>query len=422
MTQYTGAPNPVNGSRLPMSAPGALSTAALRQLTIPQIETLLEEGGGGDAHLWGLLERDERTGVRRLAVRARRRRGRQAADEARRHRLQEAERQLWGRGIARVAGVDEVGRGCLAGPVVAAAVILPPGTGIPGLDDSKALTPATRESLSVVIAEQAAAVAVAAVGAADIDRINILQASMRAMREALEGLEPPPDQVLVDGNRGPGSRFPERALVGGDGRSVSIAAASVVAKVHRDRLMVAYDEEFPGYGFAKHKGYASPHHLDALSERGPCRLHRMSFRPVAPSVKAADGETPSRSLQLGLRAGQAAGLGRRGEVVAARHLESLGWRVLARGYRGAGGEIDLVAADGDCLVFVEVKTGKAGGLVPPESRVPVEQRAHLVRAARHYLLRHPVPGECRFDVVAVSVDGNQPHITHLRDAFIAPSS
>jgi len=195
------------------------------RLTIAQVAALLDERAGGDPTLWAALERDHRAGVRRLAVRARRQRAQQRADRARSERLLETERSLWGQGATRVAGVDEVGRGCLAGPVVAAAVVLPPGTDIAGLDDSKSLTRSARESLSAVVAERAVTLSLAAVEAAEIDRINILQASMAAMRQALADLDPPPEQVLVDGNRGPGSGFPERALVGGDSRSLSIAAS-----------------------------------------------------------------------------------------------------------------------------------------------------------------------------------------------------
>ncbi|MFH1569765.1 MAG: ribonuclease HII [Gemmatimonadota bacterium] len=391
---------------------GQLDRGDLAGLTIAQIQALLRQCGGGDAALWARLERDARAGVRRLAVQERRRQGREAAEVERLERLCAVERRLWATGVSRVAGVDEVGRGCLAGPVVAAAVILPRGCLIAGVDDSKVLSPQAREALSERLAGQAAAVAVGAVEAAEIDRINILQASLKAMRAALEGLAMEPEQVLVDGNRVPGSRFPERAIVDGDARSLSIAAASVVAKVHRDRLMVTWDRQYPGYGFAEHKGYASPRHLAALVELGPCPLHRRSFRPLA--AAAPEGEA-----QLDLDLGSAtADVGARGEELAADYLRARGYRILARRYRGGGGEIDLIARDHQCLAFIEVKTAAAGGLAPPEERVRPQQQTRIARAARHYLRGRSPGSDCRFDVIAVVLrPGRGPEVHHLPDAF-----
>ena len=183
-------------------------------------------------------------------------------------------------GFHLVAGTDEVGRGCLAGPVVAAAVILPAGCYISGLDDSKKLSPEQRESLIPEIECQALSFSIAEVSPGEIDRINILQASLAAMKIALEGLNPGPDAVLVDGNQPVPISIPQKTVVKGDSRSVSIAAASVLAKVHRDRLMAELDSRFPGYGFAKHKGYATRQHLESLKKLGPCPVHRRSFKGV----------------------------------------------------------------------------------------------------------------------------------------------
>ncbi len=179
-----------------------------------------------------------------------------------------------------VAGVDEAGRGPLAGPVVAAAVILDPARTIPGLADSKALTPAQRERLDDAIRARALALCVAEAGVDEIDRLNILQATLLAMRRAVEGLRLPPAQVLVDGNRLPVLRVPAQAIVGGDARVPAISAASILAKVHRDRLCVALHEAWPQYGFALHKGYPTAAHLRALREHGACPAHRRSFGPV----------------------------------------------------------------------------------------------------------------------------------------------
>jgi ribonuclease HII len=176
-----------------------------------------------------------------------------------------------------VCGIDEAGRGPLAGPVCAAAVILPPDWEPEGLNDSKKLSPARREVLYEEITMKAIGWSVAFVSEQEIDRVNILQATFLAMRRALDGLAVKPDFALVDGNRDPGLGIPTRCEVRGDGRYACIAAASVLAKVSRDRLMDEYDEVYPQYGFLRHKGYPTKAHYEALAEFGPCPIHRRSF-------------------------------------------------------------------------------------------------------------------------------------------------
>lgn len=180
-----------------------------------------------------------------------------------------------------LAGVDEAGRGPLAGPVVAAAVILDPRRPIAGLDDSKKLSEKKRDALEPLIRERALAFAVARADVAEIDDINILWATMLAMRRAVAALLPAAQAVVVDGNRVPDFGLPAEAVVGGDARVPSISAASILAKVARDREMVALDAQFPGYGFARHKGYGTAAHLEALARLGPTPHHRRSFAPLA---------------------------------------------------------------------------------------------------------------------------------------------
>ena len=179
-----------------------------------------------------------------------------------------------------LAGVDEVGRGPLAGDVVAAAVILDPACPIPGLRDSKKLSPARREALAEQIREHALAWSIARASVTEIDTLNILQASLLAMQRAVQALDPQPDWVLVDGNRLPHWRYRAEAVVGGDSRVPAIAAASILAKVQRDRELVALDAQYPGYGFATHKGYPTAAHLQALRALGVTPVHRRSFAPV----------------------------------------------------------------------------------------------------------------------------------------------
>lgn len=190
-----------------------------------------------------------------------------------------------------VAGVDEAGRGPLAGPVVAAAVILDPTVRIVGLGDSKRLSPQRRAELDLEIRERAAGYAVARADVDVIDAIDILQATMRAMREAVTRLDPAPDLVLVDGNRCPDVPCPVRAVVGGDATVAAIGAASILAKVARDREMIEMDRRYPEYGFARHKGYGTRAHRDALLRLGPSPIHRLSFAPVKSALM---GHAPGR--------------------------------------------------------------------------------------------------------------------------------
>jgi ribonuclease HII len=189
-----------------------------------------------------------------------------------------------------MAGVDEAGRGPLAGPVVAAAVILDDGKRIRGLADSKILTPLMRDRLYDQIREKALCCSVAQASVEEIDELNILHATMLAMKRAIEGLRLKPVKVLVDGNRLPTIDVLAEAVIGGDAKVKSISAASILAKVHRDRLCQELDREFPHYGFAAHKGYGTPEHLEALRVHGACRHHRKFFGPVAATFMTPDGQ------------------------------------------------------------------------------------------------------------------------------------
>ncbi|HLH71248.1 MAG TPA: ribonuclease HII [Candidatus Dormibacteraeota bacterium] len=199
------------------------------------------------------------------------------------------ERLAWEMGHRHVAGVDEVGLGPLAGPVVAAAVILPAGAQLPGLDDSKRLSPTKRERLEVLIRRRAVACAVHAVAPEVVDEMGLTRARQLAMSGAVAKLEVPADYLLVDAWEVPDLPLPQMCVVKGDGICASIMAASVIAKVHRDRLMVEYDRQYPGYGFAVHKGYGTAAHLRALAELGPAPIHRRSWAPVRALAAARGG-------------------------------------------------------------------------------------------------------------------------------------
>lgn len=189
--------------------------------------------------------------------------------------------------MRRVAGADEAGRGPLCGPVVAAAVILDPLRPIAGLADSKKLSEAARDRLAPLIQRDALAWAIAEASVEEIDRLNILHASMLAMRRAIEALGVIPDEALIDGNRVPvGLSMPARAIVKGDATEACISAASILAKTHRDWLLVSLDAQYPEYGFAQHKGYPTAMHMEVLARLGPTPLHRLSFAPVRDALAA----------------------------------------------------------------------------------------------------------------------------------------
>jgi len=191
------------------------------------------------------------------------------------------ERLFKEQGLWPVVGVDEVGRGCLAGPVVAAAVALPEDISYLGITDSKKLTPQKRQELDKVIKEKAIAFSIAAVPPETIDRINILNASLLAMKQAIKGLPIIPKAILIDGNQALDIEIVQRTLIKGDSRSCSIAAASIIAKVYRDSLMNEFSKKYPQYGFESHKGYATKVHKERLKAFGPCPIHRISFKGVA---------------------------------------------------------------------------------------------------------------------------------------------
>lgn len=218
---------------------------------------------------------DEREGVRRLAEAGRRRIAAYEKEVARTEAMWHYERLYPDREF--IGGIDEVGRGPLAGPVVAACVILPKDCKLLYINDSKQLSEKKREELYDRIMEEAVAVGIGSVSHEEIDRINILQATFCAMREAIAQLSVQPDQLLVDAVHIPGIAIPQRGIIKGDANSISIAAASIIAKVTRDRYMAEMDARYPGYGFASNKGYGSAEHIAAIRELGPCEIHRRSF-------------------------------------------------------------------------------------------------------------------------------------------------
>jgi len=269
--------------------PAALSVAELRRRLLEAEEPLPPEAEAA-------LRSDPRAGARAVLAAVERRRAADRAEEQRLLRLLEFERPLWERGVAHLAGVDEAGVGPLAGPVVAAAVILPKELRPRGLDDSKQLDEPARDRLAAEVKAGAVAWAVGQASVEEVDRLNVYQAGLLAMRRAVEGLAVAPHFLLVDARRIPEVAMPQQGIVKGDARSLSIAAASVIAKTTRDALMVEAEARWPGYGFVRHKGYGAPEHLAALARLGPCPIHRRSFGPVREALARGeiDGSAAGR--------------------------------------------------------------------------------------------------------------------------------
>jgi ribonuclease HII len=254
--------------------PGVRSLAELRERLALGIAPAVE------GRWLRLLQSDERAGARALAAVLERRRDARRREARRIARLFALRRELFAAGARVVAGVDEVGVGPLAGPLVAAAVVLPARVRLPRLNDSKQLTAEEREALDREIRDQAVAFSISELSSEEVDRLNTRGASLEAMRRAVVGLATAPDHVLVDAFTIPAIATPQTPLVGGDARDGSIAAASIVAKVYRDARMCELEARHPGYGFAQHKGYATREHIEALARLGPCPEHRKSFTRI----------------------------------------------------------------------------------------------------------------------------------------------
>ena len=316
------------------------------------------------------------------------------------------ENEYRARGYTCICGIDEAGRGPLCGPVCAAAVILPENCEIEGLNDSKKLSEKKREALFDVVIEKAVAYGIGTASAQEIDEINILQATFLAMRRAVEALSVQPDLALIDGNRKPGLSCDQVTIVKGDAKCMSVAAASILAKVTRDRYMREMDLKYPQYCFAQHKGYGTKLHYERIAEFGVCDLHRRTF------LKKILGEERSPT--------PAAETGRRGEDIAAAYYEKHGFSVTERNFHARCGEIDVIVENTDTLVFCEVKTRSPESFGRPCEAVDSKKQVKIVQTALLYLQAHPSPKQPRFDVVEVFFVPNEtPKVRCIPAAFDA---
>ena len=252
----------------------------LDELTIKEIKNKIKSFDDVSQQLLKELQTDSRKGVQKIAQRIEKKRAKEKQAKEKYEKMRVYEKKKLADGYDLICGIDEAGRGPLAGPVVAGAVILSEDTYLAGLDDSKKLSEKKREELFDLIYKQAQAVGVGIVEQSRIDEINILQATYEAMKKAISNLNITPNYLLIDAETIPQVDLPQKKKKKGDSKSVSIAAASIIAKVTRDRILVEYDEQYPEYGFAGHKGYGTQAHRQALKEFGPCPIHRKSYKIV----------------------------------------------------------------------------------------------------------------------------------------------
>ncbi len=331
----------------------------------------------------------------------------------------EEERALQSQGYRAIAGLDEAGRGAWAGPLVAGAAILPLDSptlpkDLAGLRDSKRLTPRCRADFYERIGQRASALGVGVVSSALLDESGVVAATRLAMKRALDNLVVPVDYLLIDFLPLSYRALPYMSIAGGDDLCFSIAAASIVAKVTRDRMMVALDRVFPRYGFAQHKGYGTPQHREALVHLGPCPIHRLSYAPMRFMV-----EWETRGKEENNMGDERRELGRLGEQMAAQHLEKQGYVICEMNYRCTAGEADIVALDGECLAFVEVRTRRSKKFGSPGESITAAKKRKLIEVAQTYLQEHEcLPLDWRIDMVSIQLSrgGKLQHLELIRNA------
>ena len=307
----------------------------------------------------------------------------------------ELETRLHRSGYVAVAGLDEVGRGTLAGPVAAGAVILrkkPRRKLFNHVRDSKQMSGLQREEAYTLISKNAQSCAVGWADASEIDRYGIVPSVRLAMRRAIGRLSETPEHLLIDALSLPSANLPQTSIVRGDSKSLSIAAASVIAKVERDRFMIDLAESYPGYGFESHKGYATEQHLEAIKDLGPSPMHRMTFRPVAYAKDRLKRVHPSIS-------------GEWAESFVERDLIDRGMEILSRNYKTRFGEVDLIARDGSAFTFVEVRARRSRSFGSPAETISRAKARRITAACHEYLQWHKLTDtDWRIDVAEVQLD------------------
>lgn len=369
--------------------------------TIAQIKTIIKETPYEEyPSLIKELYGDKRDGVHKLAVHTNLRYSDYLNELDRIDNLRMTERSLKKDGYSIVAGADEAGRGPLCGPVVSAFVVMPDDSDILYVNDSKKLSEKKREELYEKITAQAVSFGVGIVDSDTIDRINILNATKLSMEKALSELSMKPDMLILDAIT-INTDIPQKSFIKGDANHYLIAAASIVAKVTRDRIMQEYALQYPQYDFAKNKGYGTYEHIQAIRVHGMCPIHRRTF--ISREMLA---KVPSSLL------------GVRYENVAAEYLTKQGFKIIGRNYKREGGEIDIIFEDNGATVFCEVKARSSNYFGTPEEQVTFAKQKRIKMTANRFLTEKAVFNDSRFDIIAIDVhkDGKY-EIRHHKNAF-----
>ena len=317
------------------------------------------------------------------------------------------EHKYWELGKEYVVGIDEAGRGPLAGPVVAASVILPKDIELPEVTDSKKISEKKRERLYDEIYEAAFSVGVGITHEEEIDEKNVLQATYQAMRQSIGDLSVQPDILLVDGNKADIKHYEQENIIDGDQKSLSIAAASIIAKVTRDRMMRQYEIVFPEYGFAKHKGYGTKQHIEAIQNSKASPIHRKSFNPISQYLPSFAYYKRNRLIgKLGV------------QLVACKMIRS-GHEILETNYNVSKvGEIDIISRDNNELVFTEVKTQTSGhSLGESHSHIDAKKSDRILNAVQNYMDSNDLDYDFRFDIGEVVLGKGKPEIRILKEAL-----
>lgn len=319
------------------------------------------------------------------------------------------EEKYWSRGIENVAGIDEAGRGPLAGPVIASAVILPHNVNLPEVIDSKKLSEKKRNRLFDEIISTAVAVGIGVMHEKDIDKINILQATYKAMQMAVGQLRVKPEILLVDGQRADIKYFDQENIIKGDSKSLSIAAASIIAKVTRDRMMIDYDKVFPQYGFSEHKGYGSKKHLESIKEHFATPIHRQSFKPISDYLPTLKYYKTKRLV------------GVLGEQLAACSLIKDGSEILDINYiLPKIGEVDIISKNNSLVIFTKVKTQiKGHAWNENQTQMDEHKSEQIISAACYYMDENELDVEIRFDVAEVILGDGKPQINIIKNGMNA---
>ena len=320
----------------------------------------------------------------------------------------EYEKKYWLSGTECVAGIDEAGRGPLAGPVVSSAVIFPPEINLPEVNDSKKISEKKRERLYDVIYDSALSVGVGIVHEKEIDDKNILQATYQSMRQSIGNLSVQPDILLVDGNKADIKHYKQENIIDGDQKSLSVAAASIIAKVTRDRMMRQYDIVFPDYGFSKHKGYGTKQHIEAIKKNKATPIHRKSFKPVPNYLPTFAYYTRNHLIS------------KLGEQLVACKMIRSGYEILNTNYSMLKAEeIDIISRYRKELVFTEVKTQTAihgGG--EPRSQIDEKKSGRILKAIQHYMDINELGCDFRFDIGEVILSKGKPEIKILEEPLL----